>query len=627
MTCNRLHPDRGAGRPMARRGPLVLRAGLALAALACAATASAATFTVTSISALQTRINAAVAGDIIILQNGVYTTSAAITVTRQGTSGARITIMAQTPGGVEIRGSHGFSVNSPARFITIDGFRFTHTSGRNSIANGATNVRFTRNTFQCTGGGAYLVVAGHDAEIDRNEFRDKSTVGNMIDVRGTGSQIAQRVWIHHNYFHDFTSPGENGAETIRFGLSGLSLSDGFGIIEHNLFIRCNGENELISIKNSRNTIRYNTILDSPGTQLTLRHGNDNLVYGNYLKNTDGIRIFGDRHQVFSNYLEDNTIGINIGNGDGEVADGDPLTAHDRPDDCVISFNTLVNNDRHYVMSGRTNGLGATDTAFSNNVIQGGGVIADINGPNSGASWSGNMTWSTGGAGDMPGGGHTNQNPLLARDANGVFHLQAGSPAIDSGSGSFSAVTFDMDGQPRTGARDKGADEVSSAPVTAKLLSPADFQSGGPSCVTAANSFQNAGFSSQTGNFTAEFDVTPAASPINMYVGLSSGSQSAHTGFAANARFNPTGQIDARDGGAYVADNVIPYSGGVTYHFRLVVDVPSRSYSIFVTPQGGSELTVGTSFAFRTEQSGVTSLNSRGVWAGDGSATVCGFAID
>ncbi|HJZ81708.1 MAG TPA: hypothetical protein VKD91_15230 [Pyrinomonadaceae bacterium] len=32
-----------------------------------------------------------------------------------------------------------------------------------------------------------------------------------------------------------------------------------------------------------------------------------------------------------------------------------------------------------------------------------------------------------------------------------------------------------------------------------------------------------------------------------------------------------------------------------------------TYSIYVTPAGGTELTVGTNFAFRTEQSGVTAL--------------------
>jgi Chondroitinase B len=436
--------------------------------------ASAATYTVASLPDLQARIDAALPGDTIIVQNGIYTTTTAIAINRVGTATAPITIAAQTVGGVEIQGTQGFNVTSPAAYITIDGFLLTHASGRNNIRNGATHVRMTRNRFQCTGDGAYLTVAGHDAEIAYNELRNKSTLGNMIDVRGTGSQIAQRVWIHHNYFHDFTSPGGNGAETIRFGLSGLSLSNGFGLIEYNLFLRCVGENEIISNKSSANTYRYNTILDSPGTQLTLRHGNDCLVYGNYLKNTDGIRIFGDRHHVFSNYLEGNTIGINIGNGDGEVADGAPLTSHDRPDDCVISFNTLIDNATQYVMSGRTNGLGATNTTFDNNIIVGGDVVASIRGPYPGAAWTGNIVWNNATPGDMPATGFTSEDPLLARDGAGVYHLQPGSPAIDSAVGDDPAVTFDQDGQPRTAPRDKGADEVSTEPATAKILSPDDL---------------------------------------------------------------------------------------------------------------------------------------------------------
>jgi poly(beta-D-mannuronate) lyase len=609
-----------------------LRVGVLLGGLMCASAsatvASAATFTVNSISALQTRINAAVAGDVIILQNGVYTTSAAITITRTGTSSAPITIQAQTVGGVEIRGTNGFSVNSPASWIVIDGFLLTHASGHDSIASGATHIRFTRNTFQCTGDGSYLVIAGDDAQIDHNEFRNKSTLGEMIDARGSGSQMAQRIWIHHNYFHDFTNAGGNGAETIRFGLSGLSLSDGLGIIEYNLFVRCMGENELISNKSSSNTIRYNTLLDSPGTQLTVRHGNFCLVYGNYLRNTDGIRIFGDNHQIFSNYLEGNTIGINIGNGDGEVENGDALTSHDKPDNTVIAFNTMINNTTHYVMSGRTNGLGAANTTFSNNIMQGGGVVADINGPYTGAVWSGNITWNTGGAGDMPSSGFTNVNPLLATDANGVFHIQSGSPAINSAVGTFSAVTFDMDGQPRTSPKDKGADEFSTAPITAHLLTTADVgPNSGSSCVMASGgSFQNFAIANQTGTFTAEYDATPSASPINGYVALSQGAQTAHTGFAAIARFNPTGQIDARNGANYAADAVLNYSTGVSYHFRLVVNVATKTYSVFVTPQGGSELQIASGYAFRSEQSGVTSLNSWGTWAGTGSLTTCGFNV-
>jgi hypothetical protein len=69
-----------------------------------------------------------------------------------------------------------------------------------------------------------------------------------------------------------------------------------------------------------------------------------------------------------------------------------------------------------------------------------------------------------------------------------------------------------------------------------------------------------------------------------------------------------GNIDARNGGAYAGQTTIPFSAGATYHFRLVINVPTHTYSIYVTPGTGSELTLGTSYAFRTEQAGVTALD-------------------
>ncbi len=399
----------------------------------CAPGASAATDVVRSLPALQARIDRAVPGDVILVGNGVYTTAAAITVTRAGTSARPIRIRAETTGGVEIAGTHGFVVNSPAAFVEIDGFRFTHAAGQTAVQPGATHVRFTRSVFECAGPGAYLTLAGDDAQIDRNEFRNKKTLGNMIDVRGTGSQVAQRIWIHHNYFHDFANAGGNGAETIRFGHSELSLSKGLGLIEHNLFVRCTGENELITNKSCANTYRYNTFLDSPGAQLTLRHGNDCLVYGNTFRGTDGIRIFGDRHRVFANDLEANTTGIQIGNGDGEVADGAKLTSHDRPDGAVILFNTLVDNARPYFMGGRAGGLGATHTVFARNVIQGGQEAATIEGPYADGEWRGNILWQTS-PGAMPRGTYEVVDPRLVAGPSGVRRPGPGSPALDRGRG-------------------------------------------------------------------------------------------------------------------------------------------------------------------------------------------------
>ena len=76
------------------------------------------------------------------------------------------------------------------------------------------------------------------------------------------------------------------------------------------------------------------------------------------------------------------------------------------------------------------------------------------------------------------------------------------------------------------------------------------------CLTSTGTWQNAAFPSQSGSFTATFDSSVSTTPVNATVGLSLGAQSAYTGFAAIVRFNPTGQIDARNDGAYAAASSI-----------------------------------------------------------------------
>jgi ribulose 1,5-bisphosphate synthetase/thiazole synthase len=105
---------------------------------------TAATITVTSLSALQTAINNAVAGDIIILANGTYTASADITVSKQGTAAAPITIQAASIGGAIIGGTNGFNIVSPARYIIIKGFKFTHSASQATMASGTSFCRWTR---------------------------------------------------------------------------------------------------------------------------------------------------------------------------------------------------------------------------------------------------------------------------------------------------------------------------------------------------------------------------------------------------------------------------------------------------------------------------------------------------
>jgi hypothetical protein len=147
-----------------------------------------------------------------------------------------------------------------------------------------------------------------------------------------------------------------------------------------------------------------------------------------------------------------------------------------------------------------------------------------------------------------------------------------------------------------------------------------------STASAGAGWINRPFSNQTGAFTAQFDATPSAAPIDSVMALSSEPQTTFGGFACQARFNPDGNIDARNGGIYAAANVIPYAANVKYSFRFVVDIPTHLYSVYVTPAGGVEQTVGADFAFRSEQSAVTNLNNWGltVSSATGSNTVCNF---
>ncbi|MEO8405289.1 MAG: polysaccharide lyase 6 family protein [Chitinophagaceae bacterium] len=434
----------------------------------------AATIKVSSIAALQKAIDEAKPGDIILLADGVYTTTADIVVNKVGTAAQPITIAAENPVAAEIAGSGGINLISPAAYIVIRGFKFTHAASKARSAAGTSFCRWTHNIFETPGVGEYLTIAGNDHQIDYNTFQNKKAMGRILAIRGSGKQVAERLWIHHNYFFNFPHPqdGGNGAETLQFGLSGFSLSSSNSIVEYNLFEKCAGENELISIKASAVIIRYNTIRDCPA-QFTLRHGNFNQVYGNYFTNTPGLRIFGDDHLIFSNYFENCSVGINVGNGDGEVADGAQLTSHDRPDRVLIACNTLVNNKTNITQSGRTNGMGATFIAIAYNIIQGGDAATAMAGPYTNPAWEGNIIFNTNGAGDMPAGSYVIKDPKLVRDAKGICHLQKDSPAIDAVKGNYLGITVDMDGQSRKGKLDIGADEISADPVKVYMLNPAD----------------------------------------------------------------------------------------------------------------------------------------------------------
>jgi K319-like protein len=146
------------------------------------------------------------------------------------------------------------------------------------------------------------------------------------------------------------------------------------------------------------------------------------------------------------------------------------------------------------------------------------------------------------------------------------------------------------------------------------------------CQSSSTTWLNNAFSTQVGRFTAEFDTIPDSLASDSVVGLSRASGSQYGDFATLVRFNSSGTIDVRNGDFYAAAQTVNYTVGSVFHFRLVVDIPSHTYNVFLTPPSGAEMALASGYAFRTEQSSVTSLANWGAVATAGSQQVCNFSV-
>jgi uncharacterized repeat protein (TIGR03803 family) len=239
--------------------------------------------------------------------------------------------------------------------------------------------------------------------------------------------------------------------------------------------------------------------------------------------------------------------------------------------------------------------------------------------------------------------------------NGVFYqlLQAAAPVFSPAAGTYASaqtvtitsatsgatIVYTTDGSQPTETNGT----IYTGPVTigtATTLRAMAYQSGyidsgitsGSYAISVAVSSSNGFYntpvsSSQSGLFTATFDASPSLSPSNAVIALSKGTQTAYTGLSCIARFNPSGDIDAYNGtSGYQAASGIPYAKNTTYHFRMVVNVPANTYSVYVTPPGGSELTVGLNYAFRKAAASLDTWTIDVNTTPGGSVTVSNRAI-
>lgn len=175
-------------------------------------------------------------------------------------------------------------------------------------------------------------------------------------------------------------------------------------------------------------------------------------------------------------------------------------------------------------------------------------------------------------------------------------------------------------QPEGGGPD--GSQVSGPPPQPQTPGPTP----GESLNASSSQWKNTSFETQSGPFLAEFDLVPLANNMDAVTALSAGPLGSYAESPMMIRFNPSGQIDVRNGSAYEALTPVDYFATNTYHVRLIANTSSKTYSVYVTPNNGTELELAKDFAFRTEAASASSIDNLGIVAPIGSHKILNFKV-
>ncbi len=298
------------------------------------------------------------AGDTILIADGRYA-NWSIELAVDGTASDPVVLRPDSDRGVVFTGSSHFAFTGVG--IVLTGFIFDGCDFERNLLElrGADHCRIENCVIQSSGGqrAAIGIKAGSESNtIENCHFVNIAArcinlnIGEEIYARG----IPAGNLIRGNRFEDIPFAGENGRETIKVGTNQPT----YGhvrvetIVEDNLFVRCNGEGEIISNKCAGNTYRRNVFEQCQG-ELVMRGGRDCLIEENRFDGCNGgIRICGTGHVVRNNVIV-NSRGTGIRLFYGMTADqGGHYQAASR---CEISNNTIVNAQLAGILVGDAGG--------------------------------------------------------------------------------------------------------------------------------------------------------------------------------------------------------------------------------------------------------------------------------
>jgi len=394
-------------------------------------------------------IKKAKAGDTLVITNGRYHNWSAI-IDCQGSAKHGVTIRPQSVGGVVFSGVNQFTISG--RYVTLDGFHFEqcvfeqnlldfnrseHCRIQNCVFKDSSNKGSKKSAISISPGAQYNHIT---------DCRFTNIAARCVNLMMSKAMIKYGVPIGNviakNHFQDLPSfSGDNGFEAVKIGTNQPKYGhiDVATIVEENLFLRCNGEREIISNKCGGNTYRNNVFQQCDG-ELVMRGGTNCLVEGNrFIEGAGGIRISGAGHVIKDNVIINSKgTGIRLFYGMSLVQG----LHYQAPTKCLITNNTIINAKRAGIHIGdeRLNEHGENgiqtvapeNNSIINNIITGtsGDLCMVDRAPNN--LIVGNLYFAQGDAiVSFPGEDPMFADPLFRDASKGDYRLSTASPALQS----------------------------------------------------------------------------------------------------------------------------------------------------------------------------------------------------
>ncbi|WP_194766879.1 chondroitinase-B domain-containing protein [Tamlana sp. I1] len=327
---------------------------------------------VTNKEELNTALDKAAPGDVIVLSNGVWK-DVQIKFRAKGTKEQPIVLKAETAGKVSIEGESYLKLGG--EFLVVEGLHFKNGhSPSSSVIDFRINeeeIAFNCKVINCViedfnqlhrdETDLWVQFWGRHNVLEHCYIAGKTNRGPTVRVNLEGIESMNNYHqIVNNHFGPRPRKGGASAETIQIGNSFTSMAPSYTMVKNNLFEECNGEVEIISSKTNFNEFRNNVFYNSEGSLVT-RHGNYCIIDGNYFindsgnTNVGGIRIINSGHWVTNNYFF-NIKGASFRSALA-VMNGihkSPQNRYNQVTDVVVAYNTYVNCDSPWQFGVGTN---------------------------------------------------------------------------------------------------------------------------------------------------------------------------------------------------------------------------------------------------------------------------------